>query len=278
MKKFLLSGFFLTVSILALAHSVDTCKIDIDTILEIDALRLEYRCNGIKCNGCKISLWDNGNCHIRGCFKDGLAFDTLEILNINNEIEEFRFVDSLNVTWYFTKKGELDYSSTNRHEIMGGGVVSNRTYYDRQVKKLKTIYRTTPPSSLIEWTVLYDTNAKEYLKISFTNLGYYLIVKKINNHLPDTLKIIDRKLFNIKKAVRNKQFRERSKIPITELSFLNLDRTYLLFSSFYKNPPTQISEIIDDSIVTYFQRINGRVYIFDINKNKFFRLKNKNNP
>jgi hypothetical protein len=138
------------------------------------------------CTGKRISLWENGNLHIKGCFNLGIPYDTLLILNQDNSIEKWCYFDIANKTvWYFNDDGTINYSSsfTDYYDFSG----PDKTYYNRQGIRTKIIEHSRAPASYWEKITYCDSLGNEYSRYSDSDVLQFGLrkSKKLLRYLQD---------------------------------------------------------------------------------------------
>jgi len=231
----------------------DSCEIVIKRIQGIDIAYFKYYCDNELCNGNKVSYWDNGQIHYKGSFKDGLPFDTIKEFDRSGKILDWRYIDSLEVSWHFDTSGNLMFSSNKRKEIIGGGVPNEQTYYNENKRKTKTISVTSPPSSYSETVSYYDSSENVSFIVS-TDFTFARILKpKFYQYL-----------------IQHDSLRQ---MEIYELQLVNQSKYIIVNQRFYKTPPADYSDVIEESIIGEFLIKKNTIFILDRKNGKYIKVK-----
>jgi hypothetical protein len=158
----------------------------IDTLIDYNAPFQRNLTSEPLCTGRRISLWGNGNLHIKGSFNQGIPYDTLLILNQDNSIEKWCYFDIANKTvWYFNDDGTINYSSsfTDYYDFSG----PDKTYYNSQGIRTKIIEHARAPASYWEKITYCDSLGNKYSSYSDADVLQFGLrkSKKLHKYLHD---------------------------------------------------------------------------------------------
>ena len=240
-KKLFILIILMRISFDIFSQNYNTCKLIREEIEStgIDQFEKYFQCDGVKCNGKQISYLKNGEISTKGNFINGKYIDTL-YQNENTKIILRYFDKENNIEWYLNEDKSIIYSTS--------GIET--TYYNKNRKKIKSIFVTNPPATYRKWIIEYDENENPIVEYSEDYLSRYLN-KKIRKHI-----------YNLDSITNN----------VYTISFNNDNKSYFLVRKYYNEFPIKENEIIEKSIIAIFKNEGDALYIYDLKKKKYYKI------
>lgn len=241
-KTQIVTAVLLTFSLQLFSQEYETCNEIIEmTKKTIDHVENFFECDGKVCDGKKVSFFVDGTIQIKGNFINGKPYDTLYVFEGNKV--NVRYYDTLNnKEWHLNEDGSVLYSIS--------GIET--AYYDKNRKKIKSVFESKPPATYRKWVVEYDENQNPKVKYSEENVSWYLQEKKIRKHI-----------HNLDSVSNN----------VYAITFNDQNKTYFLIRKYYNEFPIKEKEIIQESIVAMFKNEADALFIYDSKKEKYCKLK-----